>query len=193
MSDYPEFARVEFKVESAAGWRAFREAFSANWGAHFAPGLKVVGVSCGSTPEEAPAAKPKPRKKRAPAYTEEFLRFWEVWEPKTNKANAAKAFKGALNHPEIRGDVAVLVSRLRTWQEIRQRDWGPAGPPIAPHASTWLNQERFAEGELRGLAMAREQRMGRDRHAPQRFRPPPVGPRDAQWPRPFPRDDRPGA
>ena len=67
-------------------------------------------------------------------YSPEFLRFWEAFPRRTQKANAAKAWKKLNPDAELIERILAAIS----WQK-KQDQWLREGGRYIPHPATWLN------------------------------------------------------
>lgn len=80
-----------------------------------------------------------------------FEEWWAHWPVKVSKGAAQKAFTTALNkkaeYPVIKaGLVAAILEWRQTGKLVKKGDrWVAADPSHFPHASTWLNAERWAD------------------------------------------------
>lgn len=84
-----------------------------------------------------PAPKAKPAKAGEP---EHFAGFWAAWPKKEGRFDACRAF--AKLSPD---DQAAATSRAEAWLTARPDLLDPARYRYIPHASTWLNQQRWTD------------------------------------------------
>jgi hypothetical protein len=87
-----------------------------------------------------PVARPPRAKPAKPGEPEHFATFWQAWPKKEARADALKAF--AKLSP---ADQAAAASRADTWLASRPDLADPTRYRFIPHATTWLNQERWAD------------------------------------------------
>lgn len=86
-------------------------------------------------------ASPKPAKPRASgSEPEHFPAFWQAWPKKEGRLDAARAFAKL-----SADDQAAAASRADTWLTSRPDLLDPARYRFIPHASTWLNQQRWTD------------------------------------------------
>lgn len=69
----------------------------------------------------------------------EFEIFWKTYPRKVGKAAAQKAWLRAKNRPNLDTVISALI-----WQ-MQHGDLSRAELQFIPHASTWINQERWAD------------------------------------------------
>lgn len=71
-----------------------------------------------------------------------FAEFWAEYPNPSNKANASKSWKKLALHTDfaLRAMVMAALGRHR-----QQPQWTKDGGQYVPHASTWLNQERYLD------------------------------------------------
>lgn len=83
---------------------------------------------------------PKTQKASSTAKADEelFAQFWEAYPRKEAKAKAKQAFAKHKPTPEL---VAAMVAALDAQKQSDQ--WRRDGGQFIPHATTWLNQERW--------------------------------------------------
>ncbi|MGB0145000.1 MAG: hypothetical protein ACPGAP_09530, partial [Akkermansiaceae bacterium] len=72
-------------------------------------------------------------------YSEDFLKFWEVYPRKKGKKDAFRAWPRAIEETDLETILKAVESQTRSkqWQE----------PKYIPHPSTWLNQGRWEDVE----------------------------------------------
>lgn len=88
-------------------------------------------------PPSRGASRPKKPDAYAPAYTEKFTAFWEIY-PRTN-GSKAEAFKAWRKQPACEnGNYDTVLSSLRQYVSCPQWIEG-----YVPHAATWINQRRW--------------------------------------------------
>jgi hypothetical protein len=73
-------------------------------------------------------------------YTQEFLKFWEVYPRKVGKAAAFKAWKAKNGTRPPAGD---LIKIIETHKQSTQ--WNREGGQYIPNPATWINQERWED------------------------------------------------
>lgn len=66
-----------------------------------------------------------------------FDTFWKSYPRKVGKAEANKAFDKAVK----KHGAQKIIDAVRAWNQVRK----DCDPKFIPHASTWLNQERFLD------------------------------------------------
>ena len=94
-----------------------------------------------NVPADAPSAEPVPAKApKAEEYPADFLAFWVLYpNKKSGKANAYKSWRTVVVKKGV--DVAAVMSGLRN--HLDSTAWQKDGGDFIPHATTWLNQQRW--------------------------------------------------
>lgn len=86
---------------------------------------------------------------------EHFDTFWNVYPRKTNKQGAKKAWD------KIKPDEMLTASiMLALVKQEKSDQWAKDNGKFIPHASTWLNQERWND-EMPGKAVRKPSRFDR--------------------------------
>jgi hypothetical protein len=117
-------------------------------GLYMSKAIQNILDGCNSYPwaQEKGSTKTRPKE-----YSWEFNEFWKNYPRKTGKANAWKSWWKAAENQE--GELLRLCLLALDWQ--RECDqWVKDSGQFIPHASTWLNQVRWAdEDPNHGLGM----------------------------------------
>lgn len=100
------------------------------------------GSKNGNPPAKPPATRQQPATKKNDKniYTVDFERFWSVYPRKVNKK---KAFRAWQKCEEIRPPLDNLISIVRDQAQLK--GWKKDGGRYIPHASTWLNSQRWED------------------------------------------------
>lgn len=80
-----------------------------------------------------------PRGEGVNKYPADFLQFWAVYPRKTGKDAALKSWRRRKDKPPT-DELIRIVAEQKTWPQ-----WTKDGGEYIPHASTWLNQGRWAD------------------------------------------------
>jgi hypothetical protein len=94
-----------------------------------------------SDPHTPPATKAKPEPKPDPHTG--FTEFWDTYPRKSGKAKALKAWPTAVK--KVKGNHQTITEAARCFRDDPNRV-----DQYTPHASTWLNQERWNDPPLPG-------------------------------------------
>jgi hypothetical protein len=89
--------------------------------------------------QAAPANPTKPRKPKAPKLPSRFDEFWAIYPRKVARKAAATAFAKAAATDEL---VATILEAIA--KQAKSFKWRNE-PQFIPHASTWLNGERWKD------------------------------------------------
>lgn len=105
-------------------------------------GIPKIGTGMASNPAPNVGLEdPKEIFKEKKKDIELFLSFWKAYPRKVAKAQALKAWKKALKKPSFpRENILSILGRHKN-----QRQWLENEGRYIPHASTWLNQERWED------------------------------------------------
>ena len=71
---------------------------------------------------------------------DDFNRFWETYGKKSSRKEALRSFEKAAKSKTWPG-IDVVLAKVAEWRKTDQ--WTKDGGQFQPHASTWLNQERW--------------------------------------------------
>ena len=120
-------------ADAAAGPEKKIEAVEASHSLPTEPTAPTIAPRCEAPPK--PKAPPK-----ASTEPEHFPAFWAAWPKKEGKLDAVRAFAKL-----SADDQAAAASRADTWLTARPDLADPARFRFIPHASTWLNQQRWTD------------------------------------------------
>ena len=110
--------------------------------------LPQTAADCGELPPKSesnpnPNPNPNPKDKCACANAD-FERFWLAYPRHEKRKDAEKAFEKALKtHRELTVDA--LIASVEAKKQSRQ--WQEDGGKFIPHASSWLNGERWTDAD----------------------------------------------
>lgn len=71
-----------------------------------------------------------------------FDQFWEAYPRKTARLAALKAWLKLAPDVELQVEILAAIARQKTWPQ-----WLKDDGLYIPHASTWLNNERWTDEE----------------------------------------------
>lgn len=95
-----------------------------------------------TTAESTTEKKARGRDGRLAADIDGFEEFWALYPRRTAKAAALRAWAAA-KRKRVLPPLAAVLASLR--KQIDKNDWRGCEARFVPHASTWLNQERWAD------------------------------------------------
>jgi hypothetical protein len=99
--------------------------------------------------------------RKADADPEGFQAFWDAWPVHVGRKVASKAYGAAIDRGVTLGALIAAVERDKRTQ------WRDRPPDKIPHASTWLNQDRWLDEPPPNVHPLRQS--DERRHQPSKF------------------------